>query len=400
MSSLRKVAFVASYSSACSHRRMRGALSYADTHSQMVIRDFRLPTDFATCTEPVAAISQLRDWHPDGVLCFLDLEETQKLLAALPKSCPVVNMAGASAQPGTGVVTGSAPRMIETAVRHFRQQGIRSIALFQFGGDVAHEARLSSIFNQIVKPADLGQAALVQVVAPVITTDSDAPVKPVPPRLAAWLHKLPKPTGIFTLHFSGGGYLIRVCQALGLRVPEDIAIIGIDDVDLCLATNPTLTSVVPASEVIGHEAMKLLDQMMNGQPAPAKLVRVEAIDLHVRQSTGSKGAEICDIAAAVNYINQHACHGLSVEQLLKETQHVSKMTFHKHFLAATGQTPGDAIHQRQIAEARRLLAETKLSVTLVAEQSGFSSSSDFARAFRAAQGITPIDYRKHSHRPA
>jgi LacI family transcriptional regulator len=87
---------------------------------------------------------------------------------------------------------------------------------------------------------------------------------------------------------------------------------------------------------------------------------------------------------------------LSVAEVLQETQRVSKMTFHKHFQAATGQTPGEAIHQRQFAEARRLLAETQLSITLVAENCGFGSSSDFARRFRAFQGMSPTDYRKEA----
>ena len=258
------------------------------------------------------------------------------------------------------------------------------------------QSNFVSTFNRILQPANPRQSALTMNSSADVVGNPEARVEPVPPALTTWLEKLPKPAGILCLDYGGGSYLIRVCHALGLRVPEEIAVIGSDDVDLCLASNPTLTSVVAASEVIGFEAMKLLDQMMNGQPAPAEPVRVEATDLHVRQSTGLKDAAICDIAAAVSYINQHACRGLSVEELLQKTQRVSKMTFHKYFLAATGQTPGEAIHQRQIAEARRLLAETKQSVTLVAEQSGFNSSSDFARAFRAAQGMTPSDYRKQA----
>jgi AraC-like DNA-binding protein len=136
--------------------------------------------------------------------------------------------------------------------------------------------------------------------------------------------------------------------------------------------------------------------MMQGNYPAQTMIRVEAVDLHVRQSTGKKIAEVCDIAGAMTFINRHACNGLTVERLLQETQRVSKMTFHKHFVASTGQTPGEAIRQRQFAEARRLLAETKLSITLVAEQSGFGSSSDFARAFRSTEGLTPRAYRENT----
>jgi LacI family transcriptional regulator len=202
--------------------------------------------------------------------------------------------------------------------------------------------------------------------------------------------------GVICATLGGGGYLIRVCHELGLRVPEDVAVVGQDDTDLAIASQPPLTTVLPAAQQIGREAMLLLDQMMDGKPAPKEPVRHDAMDLHVRESTGLKRAAICDIAAALDYINQHACHGVSVEQVIKETQRVSKVTFHKHFQAATGQSPGEAIQQRQVEEARRLLANTELSVTTIAENCGFSDSSNFARNFRALQEMTPMEYRKQS----
>jgi LacI family transcriptional regulator len=136
--------------------------------------------------------------------------------------------------------------------------------------------------------------------------------------------------------------------------------------------------------------------MMLGQSAPRETVRVKAMGLHVRQSTGLKRVEICDIAAAMEYINRHACKGISVAQLVEETQHVSRWTFQKHFQAATGETAGDVIRQRQFQEARRLLRTTALSITIIAEQCGFSASNEFARAFRAAERKSPSEYRKES----
>lgn len=393
-----KVAFVAAFSSASVHRKLRGALNYADAHSKAVIRDFRLPIDFNNCPGLAGIIGQLWDWHPDGILSCLDQEQVQRVLASVPRPCPLVNMLAAQLRPGMAVVGGSARRYFEVAVQHLRQQGLRSLALLLLE-DIGASQFVIKSFNEVARPADPSQAILFHYTSNALLTDPEAPVEPVPKKIAAWLRRLPKPVGILCPNLGGGNYLIRICHALGLRVPEDVAVICTDDVDWCLASKPTLTSVVPAHEIIGFEAMKLLDQMMNGLPAPDKAVLVEAADLHVRESTGLKRAEICDIAAAVSYINQHACHGLTVERLLRETQHVSKITFRKHFQAATGLAPGETIRQRQFEEARRLLATTRLSITLVAEQSGFGSSSDFARAFRAAQGISPSDYRKQASPP-
>jgi len=84
--------------------------------------------------------------------------------------------------------------------------------------------------------------------------------------------------------------------------------------------------------------------------------------------------------------------------LLESTQQVSSKTFHTHFKAATGQTPGEAILSRQLEEAQRMLAQTELSITLVAERSGFGSSSDFSRRFRLLEGKSPTEYRQEARK--
>ena len=394
----RKVAFVANFSSACIHRRMRGALSYADSHSQVVIRDFRMPLDLGTREGTVPELTALNAWKPQGMLSFIDNQEFDAVYARLEPVVPIVSMAAVTPRPGVVLVGGSMPKMIEMGVHHFRQQGLRSLAMLVLDHDPVVQERCTRVFVEISNPGDPALATHLEPIPTDLPADLERSVEPVPPGLAQWLMRLPKPAGVMIVDYGGGNYLVRVCHSLGLRVPEDIAVICVDDVDLCLSSNPTLTSVEAASEIIGFEALKTLDRMMQGDPPSNQMIRVEAVDLHVRQSTGKKIAEVCDIAGAMTFINQNACNGLTVERLLQETQRVSKMTFHKHFVAATGHTPGEAIRQRQFAEARRLLADTKLSITLVAEQSGFGSSSDFARAFRSTEGITPRAYRDQATR--
>ncbi|MCX6926773.1 MAG: AraC family transcriptional regulator, partial [Verrucomicrobia bacterium] len=79
------------------------------------------------------------------------------------------------------------------------------------------------------------------------------------------------------------------------------------------------------------------------------------------------------IVAAVSYINQHACEGLGVDQVMKETQRVAKPVFILRFRASTGQTPRAAILRRQLDGARRLLVGTELSLVFIAEHCGFGT---------------------------
>lgn len=394
MPQLRKVAFVTPLSTAYMHRLLRGALSFAEARSRLTVRSFQIPRDFHNVSRPGEPLDRLLAWNPDGILGFLENEELDGLLRLLPAPRPVVNTCASPLRPGVAVVVASIASHIEVVARHFREQGLRSLALLSLESEQHMQTSLAEIFTRIVRPPEGMKATFVEVVDSRLLDDPDAPVTPVPERLVKWFLDLPKPCGIYCPQMGGGGYVIRVCHVLGLRVPQDIAVIGGDDTDISLSSNPTLTSVMPLGDKIGHESMRILDEMMAGHPGPMERVRIDAVDLFVRQSTGIQRAHLCDIAAALDYIRHHACGGLSVARLLEATQQVSSKTFHTHFKTATGRTPGEAILQRQLEEARRLLAATNLSVTIVAEKSGFGGSSDFARRFRAAEGMSPSEYRQ------
>jgi LacI family transcriptional regulator len=397
MPPLHKVAFVSPHWTAYVHRLLRGALTFVETKPGALIRDFRVPLGLRTASTPGEAWSQLRAFNPDGVLGHFDEEMLERTLRFLPRPCPVVCTSNVPMRPGVAVVAASFPYVVQLVVRHFRQGGLRSLAMLLLEKEPQIRSTQVEMFLEVARPANPARATFTEIVAPAMLENPDASVSPVPCRLAAWLRSLPKPTGVYCPQTGGGGYLIRCCNALRLRVPQDVAVIGVDDTDLSLASSPALTSVVPVGEEVGFEAMRVLETMMAGQPGPKDRVRLDAADLHVRQSTALVGAEVCDIAAAVDYIHQHACRGLSVAEVLKATQHVSSVTFHQHFKAATGIGPGEAIRRQQLAEACRLLAETELPVTLVAERTGFGSSNDFARRFRAVEGRSPTEYRRRAH---
>jgi LacI family transcriptional regulator len=214
--------------------------------------------------------------------------------------------------------------------------------------------------------------------------------------LAQWLRELPKPTGILCCHLGGGGYLIRCCHQLGLRVPEDVAVVGSDDTDLSLASEPTLTSVLLSLETVGFEAMRILTEMIAGRPRPAATVRLRCADLHVRESTGRRRPEICDIAGALQCIQEHACRGITVEEVMRQTQRISRVTFHRRFREKVGKTPAQAIRDRQLQEVRRLLKATELPVSMISDLSGFSSPKVLARLFRTVEETSLREYRKRN----
>lgn len=390
---VRRLALVSAGWTAWQQRLLSGALRYADAHPRILIRVFAPFEDIA------AEARALAKWRADGAFGLLEDKELSEYLAALSRPIPFVNCCLTRENPNVVTVLGDFSAFARLAVEHLRQLGVRTIAMLALEEGPFVEQRQVQPFLEIAKPANPHGATFVFTAKRKLLWSPDASVGPVPRRLAEWLKSLPKPVGVLCPQLGGGGYLIRCCRELGLRVPEDVAVIGSDDTDLSLASEPTLTSVLLPLETVGFEAVRVLTDWLAGKPPPTPIVRLQCADLRVRESTGLRRAEICDIAGAVNYIEENACRGANVDELIRQTQRVSKVTFHRRFFETVGKTPAQAIRDRQLREVRRLLSGTELPVAMVSDLCGFSSPKLLARVFRSAEKTTLSDYRKQ-HQPS
>jgi LacI family transcriptional regulator len=388
-----KIAFLPPAWTAWAHRFVAGALQYADVNPSIAIRYFAPVKDIA------AAVVELEHWGADGILCCLENAELESVLSALKRPMPIVNTSLTKEHQGVSILGFSFDDVAVMAVNHFRQLGLRSVALLaMLEGEEARKLWVAP-FLRIANPPSPSRASLIFSRNSEKCLDPYAPVHPVPEVLSEWLHALPKPTGILCPAHGSGGYLIRCCQALGLRVPEDIAVIGADEMDLSLTCEPTLTSIVPSREMLGFEGMRLLQEWIESKKPPASIVRLHRMELQVRASTGLRKPEICDIAGALKYINQNACRGVTVGQVIKETQSVSKPTFHRRFQEVVGKSPAEVIRDRKLDEVRRLLTTTELPLTMVSELAGFNSLSFLSNSFRRVEGVTMSDYRNNKGIP-
>jgi len=392
MISKRKVAFVSPVWTTWQHRLMAGALRYADAHPRILLRGFAPAHDLESTAR------ELESWGARGVFGHLEYDDVQRLFAALKPPLPLVNTALSAELPGMITVLGDFSAFVETGVGHLRQLGLRSLAVLVLEEGPQVRQNLVQTFLRIARPANPAKASLVYAADRACLWNPEASVKPVPRRLAQWLRELPKPAGILCCHLGGGGYIIRCCQALDLRVPEDVAVVGSDDTDLSLASEPTLTSVLLSLETVGFEAMRLLMEMIAGRPPASSTVRLRCADLHVRESTGRRRPEICDISGALECIREQACRGVTVQEVIRQTQRVSRVTFHRRFHEIVGKTPAQAIRERQLQEVRRLLTSTELPVAMISDLCGFSSPKVLSRLFRAAEGTTLRAYRKQRRR--
>jgi LacI family transcriptional regulator len=218
----------------------------------------------------------------------------------------------------------------------------------------------------------------------------------LPKELAAWLKSLNKPVGLMACYDVRARHVLMTCRRLGLLVPEDVAIIGVDNDELmCELTNPPLSSVEQGSRRIGFEAAALLDRLMAGQKSPQKRFTVEPEGIVARQSSDILAIKDVEVAAALQFIRHHACKGIQVPDVVW-TVAISRSAIESRFKAVTGRTIHAEIQRVQIERARQLVTATNLSLKQVAVEAGFRYLQHMTTLFRFHLGQTPGEYRKRS----
>lgn len=215
--------------------------------------------------------------------------------------------------------------------------------------------------------------------------------------LIGWVTQLPKPIGVMACYDLRGQQLLAACREAGIRVPDEIAVIGQhNDETICEFCDPPLSSVIPNPRLAGYLAASLLDRMLKGENVPGGVYRVPPIGIAVRRSTDVVAVPDEDVSAAIRFIRDYACQGIDVKDVVQAV-HVSRSMLERKFKKFLNCNPHDLIVRARLRRAQELLIQTDLGIEDVATLSGFSSAEYMSSVFRRLVGQSPRDFRK-SHR--
>ncbi len=213
-------------------------------------------------------------------------------------------------------------------------------------------------------------------------------------QLAEWVARLPHPVGIMACTDDHGLELLEACRRANVLVPEEVAVIGVDnDEFVCTMSHPPMSSISSNAERIGYEAAALLDRMMAGEPVPEKPLLLPPGGVVTRESTDILATEDREIALAIRHIREHACEGLQVYELTRVTK-LSYKKLERRTRAILGRSPKEEIIRVQIETAKKLLVETSLSAAAISIRCGFSEPKYFSQVFRAKVGMPPGAFRR------
>jgi len=212
--------------------------------------------------------------------------------------------------------------------------------------------------------------------------------------LMRWLKKLPKPVGIMACNDDRAQHISSACIKAKIDVPYEAAVVGVDnDEQVCVISNPPLSSVALDVEKAGFRASELLARMMAGKKMPPQKVFVSPIKVVTRQSTDIVAIEDKLVVDALNYINKNAEKPLQIYDVAKALQ-FSRSYLHRKFMKFLKRSVYDEIKRARINLISKLLLETDLPISDIALKLGFNSDSHIARYFEQKMGMTPLRYRK------
>lgn len=216
--------------------------------------------------------------------------------------------------------------------------------------------------------------------------------------LIDWLRHLPKPIAILASNDILACHLSNVAAEAGLRIPEEIALLGIDDDQaLCNLCTPPLSSITFNFKKAGYDAAQLMEELIcNRQQLRGQWIRIQPSGVHERTSTDIYALEDEEIIKALKYIRTHANQPLQVEEIANQLC-ISRRALQMKFQKALGRSVHEEIIRVHLEIAKTLLIETNLSIEKIALRSGFHYTSNMRRAFLNATGMLPHKYRQ-THR--
>ena len=352
-------------------RVMLGMMEYLRHHPQFDVLWFQ---------EDLPEVELLRDWGVNGMVGLFNNQEQAQRYAAL--NIPLINASAVNHPAPMINVQVNQQKIGQQAAAELRQLRAPHFAFLGLEGRIFSDLREEG-FQE-----GLGERPYEKFILPSkmwLWLDL----------LGKWLHRLPKPCGIFCAGDNEARILLSCCRAHGIQVPSEIAVISANnDTDLCLATVPSLSSIPNRSREIGKTAIKELTRILQGGTIDAHNYLIEPGETVHRESTNILFAvENAKLEKALQFIRDNIHRNIGVDEVARSFG-ASRRATELHFRKSLQRTPLQEIHRVRLANIQKKLLETDDSLETIALQSGLKSHNQLHAFFRKNTKMTPDTYRR------
>tara|TARA_R110002072_G_scaffold302615_1_gene486853 strand:+ start:144086 stop:145282 length:1197 start_codon:yes stop_codon:yes gene_type:complete len=333
----------------------------------------------------------IRNSSVSGVIARVD---THTVDALRELQVPIVDVRCHRQFAGIPQVDTDNHRVAELAFEHLWDRGFRSFAWCGYQFATYSDERLKA-FREFVTnsghPLSVYQSR--SELNTSLTTIEQSGITDVEP-LSRWLTSLDRPTGLFVCNDIRGQQVLNVCRRLEIAVPDDIAVIGVDDDEaVCQLSTPPLSSVRPDAASVGYRAAEILDGMMQGIMAPHDKETISPTGVVERLSTQVVAVADRELARVCRFIRENACRDIKVGDIIQFSS-LSRRQLERRFRDELGHTPHEEITAVQIRRVKQLLAETTMTLEQIAPLAGYKHKESLSAVFKRETGETPGDYRK------
>ena len=384
MASCPKVALLIETSRGYGRGLLRGIVRYARLHGPWSF--YITPGDFEQ------ALPQMKLWGGAGIIARVETAQTAEaiLAANVPTVLVGIDPRLVAEFPQLGQLSGvssDSEGAARLAADHLLERGFEHIAYVGMPGRVWSERRGEAFCNAI------RQAGLEPQVYQPPSRKKDRGWEREQQVLAEWIDALPKPVGLMACNDDRGRGALEACRIAGVHVPEEVAVIGVDDDELfCELADPPLSSVALNTEHGGYRTAHLLDQLMQGKIRSAQQLIVEPTQVVARRSTEVKAFDNREVGTALSFIHRNRSRNFTVADVAAATG-ISRRNLEVKFRKSVGRTILAEIQRIRLDHAKRMLRDTDLPIPQIAAASGYNSASYLTQVFRKEIGVTPARYR-------
>jgi LacI family transcriptional regulator len=344
------------------------------------------------------SLPNLKRWGAKGVIGRIQNSKMAKTLLA--SGLPVIGIDLPAAPPSRGnlllgisEIRADSRQAGRLAAEHFLERGFCSFAFCGYEGRVWSQRRQEGFTERLL---EAGFSCQVYQPAPL---KHGLFWKQELPMVMAWLKSLPKPVAVMTCNDIRGRQVLEASLLGGLEVPEEVAVVGVDDDHLiCNLSNPPLSSVAVNLNQAGYQAAELLDNLIRGEVREPRQIVAEALWVVGRRSSDVIVTEDRHVAAALRFIRDHARQAINVDDVVRYAG-ISRRGLEIRFRRAMGRSIRGEIQRIRLVFTKQLLTETNLPTERIAALAGFCSLPYLMSMFRRETGMTLAQFRRRMRTP-
>ncbi len=377
-----KILLLTDFSSGYSRNLLKGIVRYSKEVGNWSFQ--RMPLYYRMLYGENGVVEWAKKWQADAIIAQLT-DVNIELLNDL--NIPIIVQNYRDRNKAVSNLTGDYFNTGVMAAKFFLNRGYRNFAFYGFKGAIWSRERADGYSHEIEK-----QGYKLAVLENDNKDKEEWSYNHTV--LGNWLQSLPKPVALFACDDHFALQISETCNVYNINVPDDIAILGVDNDDLlCNISDPPLSSIVLDVENGGYNAGKLLHQLITKEITEPFNIVVNPLIIERRKSTEKYAVSDKNIRTILNYIEKNYANHLSVEELVKQVP-LSRRVLEKKFKEETGESLYQYIQNYRIDQFTRLLITTDYSLFEAALQSGFENYKNVSRIFRKYKSLSPAEYRK------